>query len=117
LRDQAYPDANMDEIFDLFLSNCKGLVIFTFGEKELWYARNGEKVKKFKPYNIIPVDTTAAGDSFRGAIAYGLLKKWSDEETVKFASAVAACVCLTLPHTLGAPDLAGVRKFMEDYRE
>ena len=113
LRDQAYANANMAEIFEQYLSHCRGLVIFTFGSDEMWYGRSGQKIKKIKPYKINPIDTTGAGDSFRGAIAYGLFKSWSDEQTLEFASAVAACVCLTFPHTFNAPGLEGVLEFMK----
>jgi len=114
LRDQAYPDGNMTEIFEKYQANCKGLIIFTFGSDELWYARTGQKIKKYKPYNVQSIDTTGAGDSFRSGIIYGILNSWDDASTVDFASAVAACVCLTIPHTLNAPGLDGVRKFMEE---
>jgi sugar/nucleoside kinase (ribokinase family) len=117
LRDQAYRDYNMEEIFSQYLQNCKGLIIFTFGSDELWYGRQGQEITKYKPYKINPIDTTGAGDSFRSGIIYGLLNSWSDEKTVDFASAVAACVCLTMPHTLNAPGLDGVLKFIEEYNK
>jgi sugar/nucleoside kinase (ribokinase family) len=115
LRDQAYPGCDMNEIFNKYIENCPGLIIFTFGSDALWYARKGEKLRIFEPYKIVPVDTTGAGDSFRGAIAYGLLQGWNDEEVIRFASAVAACVCLTIPHAINAPGLDGVLSFMEQH--
>jgi len=42
------------------------------------------------------------------------MKSMDDEATITFASAVAACVCLTIPHSLNAPGLEGVLKFMEE---
>ncbi|MBN2103346.1 carbohydrate kinase family protein [bacterium] len=117
LRGEAYPDANMKDIFKKYQENCKGLIIFTFGSDNLWIARQGQPVHKFKPYQIKPVDTTGAGDAFRGGIAYGLFRGWKDEKTVDFASAVAACVCLTVPHTLNAPDLDGILTFMDTYHQ
>jgi sugar/nucleoside kinase (ribokinase family) len=114
LRDQAYPEANMTEIFEKYLDHCKGLIIFTFGSDELWFGRKGQSIQKSKPYKIKPVDTTGAGDTFRAGIMYGLMKSMDDEATIQFASAVAACVCLTIPHSLNAPGLEGVLKFMEE---
>jgi sugar/nucleoside kinase (ribokinase family) len=114
LRDQAYPEANMAEIFEKYLGNCKGLIIFTFGSDELWYGRKGQPIRNFKPYKIKPIDTTGAGDTFRAGILYGQLKSMDDEATIAFASAVAACVCLTIPHSLNAPKLEGILKFMEE---
>jgi sugar/nucleoside kinase (ribokinase family) len=112
LRDQAYKDRDMNEIFDAYLTHCNGLIIFTFGSDELWYARPGCKKLKFKPFEINAVDTTGAGDSFRAGIIYGLINLWNDEKTIEFASAVAACVCLTSPHTLNAPGLVGIEEFI-----
>jgi sugar/nucleoside kinase (ribokinase family) len=42
LRDQAYYDSNMEKIFEQYQNHCKGLIIFTFGSDELWYARQGQ---------------------------------------------------------------------------
>lgn len=117
LRDQAYPGRDMREVFGNYLDACRGLVIFTFGSDELWYARRGQPIVSYRPYAIEPVDTTGAGDSFRGAIAYGLLQGWTDERIVDFASAVAACVCMSYPHTLNAPGLDGVLAFIEQSRD
>jgi sugar/nucleoside kinase (ribokinase family) len=114
LRDQAYRGKNMIDIFKNYQKRCKGLIIFTFGSDELWFGRKEEKIKKFKPYTIKPVDTTGAGDSFRAGVIYGLMKSWDDRSIVDFASAVSACVCLTFPHTLNAPGLDGIIKFMEE---
>jgi sugar/nucleoside kinase (ribokinase family) len=114
LRDQAYPGCNMTEIFEKYQETCKGLIIFTFGSDELWYGRKGQPIMKFKPYKIKPVDTTGAGDTFRAGIIYGFLKSWNDKEIITFASAVAACVCLTIPHSINAPGLEGVLRFMEE---
>ena len=113
LRDQAYPDGDLQEIFKAYQAHCEGLVIFTFGADELWYARRGQPMTENKPYKIKPVDTTGAGDSFRAGIVYGLLNAWDDASTIDFASAVAACVCLTVPHALNAPGLEGVLAFMK----
>ncbi len=112
LRDQAYRNNDMKEIFNKYLENCKGLTIFSFGADELWYARPGQDLKRYKPYSITPVDTTGAGDSFRSGIIYGLMKGWDDERIVDFASAVAACVCLSIPHALNASGLDGVNEFI-----
>jgi sugar/nucleoside kinase (ribokinase family) len=116
LRDQAYPGADMKEVFKTYLDRCSGLTIFTFGSDALWYARPGQPSRAFAPYKIAPLDTTGAGDAFRGAVAFGLLQNWDDEAVIEFASATAACVCLTIPHALNAPDLEGVRRFLKDHK-
>ena len=114
LRDQVYRGQDMKEIFKKYQDGCEGLIIFTFGADELWYARRNQSIRKYKPYEITPVDTTGAGDSFRAGIVYGLLNAWDDASTVDFASAVAACVCLSAPHALNAPELNEVLAFMRE---
>jgi sugar/nucleoside kinase (ribokinase family) len=116
LRDKAYCGKDMLDIFGNYQKYCKGLTIFTFGCDELWYARPGQKINKFKPYIIEPVDTTGAGDSFRAGVIYGILNSWNDNSIMKFACAVAACVCLSSPHTLNAPGLEEIFKFMNEKR-
>jgi len=116
LREKAYRDRSMIDVFGQYQQECKGLIIFTFGSDELWYARRGQIIRKFQPYQITPIDTTGAGDSFRAGIIYGLLESWNDEATIDFASAVAACVCLTIPHALNAPGLEGILQFMEEHK-
>lgn len=110
-----YPEMDQSELFELYQKNCNGLIIFTYGNKNIKFGRKGKSINNIKPYEIEPVDTTAAGDTFRSGIIYGVLNNMSDQETVKFASAVSACVCLSVPHSLNATDLDGVLKFMKSF--
>ncbi len=116
LRDQSYPGEDMDKLFRQYQIHCSGLIIFTFGSKAVWYGRRNQEKQIYTPYKIEPVDTTGAGDSFRAGIVYGFLQSWDDRSIVDFASAVAACVCLTYPHTLNAPGLDGVQKLMNKHK-
>lgn len=113
LRDQAYPEADYNILFKEYQKKCKGLILFSWGEKNLWYGRQNQTIKKFTPYKVKPIDTTGAGDSFRAGIIYGLMNSWDDERTIEFASAVAANVCLSIPHTLNAPELNEILSFLE----
>jgi sugar/nucleoside kinase (ribokinase family) len=116
LRDQAYPGSDMREVFRQYQEFCHGLTIFTFGSDELWWARPAGAIRTGRPYAIEPIDTTGAGDSFRAGIVYGIHRSWDDQKTIELASAVAACVCLSVPHTLNAPGLDGVLAFMDEHR-
>lgn len=109
-----YPEVDKDELFELYQNNCSGLVIFTSGSDKVKYSRRGQDIKFVKTYNIEPVDTTAAGDTFRSGIIYGLLNNMSDEDIVTFANAVSACVCLSVPHSINAVGLDGVIQFMKE---
>jgi sugar/nucleoside kinase (ribokinase family) len=117
LRDRVYAGRDIREVFERYREVCAGLVIFTFGRDTLWYARRTGDVRSYQPYEIDPVDTTGAGDSFRAGIAYGLFQHWGDDKTVDFASAVAANVCLSTPHTLNAPGLDRIVAFMAEHRQ
>ena len=107
-----YPDRPIDELFSQYRAATAGLVIFTFGSKPAWYARDGEDLRLLPPFAIEAVDTTGGGDSFRAGIAYGLGSGWEDERTVTFAAAVAAINCTRFPGVLESPTLDDVMAFM-----
>lgn len=100
-----YSGDDIVEIFERYRQTCKGLLVFTFGGQELWFASPGESRQRFTPYKVQVVDTLAAGDSFRAGLVYGLLKGMSDAETVRFASALAAIVCTRFPSVYQPPTL------------
>ncbi len=108
-----YPDHDPTELFEQYRERVPGLLVFTFGDKPLWYARGGGAMSSHAPFPVDPVDTTGGGDAFRAGIVYGVLKGWSDSRTVAFAAAVAALVCTRFPGVLNAPTLEEVSRFLE----
>jgi sulfofructose kinase len=58
-----------------------------------------------KGFCLPAVDTTGAGDAFRGGLIYALLQGWELERVAAFANAVAALNCLTLGGRRGLPSL------------
>ncbi|MGA9760952.1 MAG: carbohydrate kinase family protein [Gaiellaceae bacterium] len=128
----AYPEAHRsqderEKLFEKYLERCPGLVIFTSGSGALWYARGrkgqaapgrvppGER-RELSPIQVEIVDSAGAGDSFRGGLIYGLLQGWGDEETVRFASALASLVCTTTPGCVNPPTLEQVLELLESTR-
>ena len=87
------------------------------GEKELLYGRRGQPSKRFKPYSLDIVSTLGAGDSFKAGTIYALYNKMSDDDTVKFASAVAGIACTKFPIPLRPPALAEVKALTETRNE
>ncbi|UCC51873.1 MAG: carbohydrate kinase family protein, partial [Anaerolineaceae bacterium] len=111
-----YPHHNASSLTHEYKASSNGTVIFTFGHKEIICASRNEKVKRFTPYKINPVDTAGAGDSFRAGIIYGLLSKWPIEKTIEFSSALAAIVCLSFPGVLNSPSYDEVISFLKDHQ-
>lgn len=117
-----YPEAAAsrtarEKLFADYLQRASGLVVFTSGSQPLWYARGGQPAsarKELAAFKVEVVDSAGAGDSFRGGLIYGLLRGWSDEQTLQFASAVAALVCTTAPGCVNPPTLDEVRTFLAD---
>ncbi|EGA68676.1 ribokinase [Vibrio sinaloensis DSM 21326] len=65
------------------------IVMITLGAKGVWLSQNGrgELIEGFK---VDATDTTAAGDTFNGALVTGLLEDLPLESAIKFAHAAAA---------------------------
>ena len=107
-----YKDRLLDDVFESYQQSCAGLVIFTFGDRDIWYANAGESRRTFEPYSIDALDTTGGGDSFRAGVVYGFLQGWEDDRTIDFAAALAAIVCSRSPGVLESPGLDEVFEFM-----
>ena len=107
-----YAGRSYEDVFDDYRRSGTGLVIFTFGAREIWYAAADEPRRTASPYSIEPVDTTGGGDSFRAGIVFGFLKGWAHEQTVDFAAALAAIVCTRSPGVLESPGIEEVHELV-----
>lgn len=76
-------------------------VIVTLGDKGAYFT-NGEYKRYASAYEAIAKDTTAAGDSFIGAFAYGIANNWNIHKTMQFA---CACASLTVTKLGAQPSL------------
>ena len=93
------------------LKSGPSAVVLTFGEKGSLVKTADEQFRQ-PAFQVNVVDTTGAGDTFRGAFAYGVLKRWPLRETARFASAVAALKCTKLGGRTGIPTLQETLKFL-----
>jgi sugar/nucleoside kinase (ribokinase family) len=107
-----YPGADIAQLFNQYRQVCRGLLIFTFGGKELWFTSPGQPVSTLPAYKVPVVDTLAAGDTFRAGVVYGILKGLSNEDVVRFASATAAVKCTRFPSVYQPPDLDEIQALL-----
>ncbi len=66
-------------------------------------------------FEVEPVDTTAAGDTFNGALAVGLAEGMSLQQAVRFAHAAAALSVTKLGAQPSAPDRKTIDQFLSDH--
>jgi sugar/nucleoside kinase (ribokinase family) len=111
-----YPDESIRSITSNYRAHAAGIVVFTFGHREILYGSKEDGFQKIEPYHIEPVDTTGAGDSFRAGVIYWYMNKWGTLKTIQFASALAAMVCQSFPGVLNAPSYDEVLSFMQSYQ-
>lgn len=107
-----FPGEDTGTLFERYAANAAGLVIFTFGAREILFGRRGSQVRRFSPYKVEVKSTLGAGDTFRAGVVYGMLQHWADEKTVAFAAATAASVCTRFPMAFDPPSLDEVTGLM-----
>lgn len=114
-RNREYPQAELSELFAEYQQRAQGLVVFTVGDDAILYGRRGAPSSRFKPYPVKVIDSAGAGDSFRAGVVYGMLKQWSDDQTIQYAAAVAGLVCASFPGVLNSPTHTQVMQFIHDH--
>jgi sugar/nucleoside kinase (ribokinase family) len=91
-----------------------GLLCVTLGDRGAM-ALEGDRIVTAPAFRIDPVDTTGAGDVFRGGFIFGLLSGWPLEQTLAFANAAAAVGCLTLGAMNGVPSREAVDRLLRQH--
>jgi len=89
------------------------LAVVTLGGDGLLWQLRGQPAQRMAGFKVPHViDTTGAGDTFHGALAFAWGLGQPPQEALRFASAAAALKC-TRPHgILGAPHQDEVRAFL-----
>ncbi len=90
-----------------------GLLVVTLGADGA-AALEGESFHHVPAFGISAVDTTGAGDVFRGGLIYATLMGMPVVASLRFANAAAAASCLTLGAMAGVPDLDAVRRIVAE---
>lgn len=90
---------------------CNKSIIITAGELgSLIY--DGKKLDLIPALEIKAVDTTGAGDIYRGAFAYGILQGSRLNECASFANSVAALQCTKIGNVAAIPSKNEIELFL-----
>jgi sugar/nucleoside kinase (ribokinase family) len=92
-----------------------GLLVVTLGIDGA-AALDGDRFVHVPAFRVETVDTTGAGDVFRGAFIYGRLRDWPVGRILAFANAAAAVSCTRLGALNGVPSLEEVVGLLEAAR-
>lgn len=87
------------------------LVIITMGDRGCFVAGDGF-ITMVPAFQVTPVDTTAAGDIFNGALAVALAEKTPLAAALRFASAAAALSVMKLGAQPSAPTRQEIEGFL-----
>ena len=75
----------------------------------------GDRLYEAPAFRVRAVDSTGAGDVFRGALIASLLRGDAPEAMLRFANAAAALSCTREGAIAGAPGLADVTQFLAEW--
>lgn len=89
-------DASVDSAIHALAGLGVGTVCVTLGGEGVAYSEAGAPVQRRPAPDVKPVDTTAAGDVFSGALAVALTEGKSMEDAVAFAQ-TASAISVTRP--------------------
>lgn len=107
-----YKGEDPEDVFRKLQETSSGLTIITQGTKDMLYGRKGEPMKRKAPFKVEVKSTLGAGDTYKAGCIYALLNGFSDDETVRFASACSAMAVSVFPLPLNPPTLENVNKIL-----
>ncbi len=90
-----------------------GVLIVTLGPGGVM-ALDGDRLVHVPAFAVPVIDTTGAGDVFRGAFIYGWLHEWPLDRTLRFANAAAAVSCTRLGALNGVPTLDETAQLLDE---
>lgn len=109
-----YPTTTDDVVKISEMLKAKGTknIVVTMGE--IGAAMITDAVYFENAHQIEVVDTVGAGDSFIGAIAYGLTEQMTEKELLKLGNATSAIVCMHDGVQGAMPSLQDVQIFLQE---
>lgn len=106
-------DSGIEAAADKLLSQGYKNVLITLGDKGSYF-KNKDGELHTSAHKVKAVDTTAAGDSYIGAFAYGLANEQSVEEALNYASAVSAIAVTRMGAQPSLPSKTEVDDFLKN---
>jgi ribokinase len=91
---------------------CRAVVV-TLGERGALLAQPGDRPIVVPSYSVVAVDTTAAGDAFCGALAFGLASGERLGDAVKLGCAAGAIATTTMGALPSLPTADQVSRLLE----
>ena len=88
-------------------------VVITLGGKGVFFKNRYEEIR-VDAFRVKAVDTTAAGDAFVGALAWGLAEGRDIEDVLLLANAAGALTVTRLGAQPSLPTIARVKNFLRD---
>ena len=107
--------ASIDDAFAACerLRDCGAkLSIVTLGSRGVVFCEGGGPAGRVPPYEIIALDTTAAGDAFAGALGVALAEGRQTIDAIRFASAAGALAATRHGAQPAMPRREDVERFM-----
>jgi len=95
------------------LENGAQTVLITLGKEGVLRVESG-RVDHFPAYEVVAVDTTAAGDTFNGALASAYAETGDLEYAIRFAIAAAALSVTSLGAQPSCPRRDAIEKRLND---
>jgi len=89
-----------------------GMMCITLGPRGAMLL-DGDRLHQAPAFQVDAVDTTGAGDVWRGALIVALLRGDSPDDMLRFANAAAGVSCTRLGAINGVPTLGETRALME----
>lgn len=94
------------------LDKCAKNIIITLGEKGALLVNNDQQ-QLFPTQKVTPVDTTAAGDAFNGALAFSLSRGEKIAAAIQFANQVASFSVTQMGAQSSMPTRDEIEKWIE----